>query len=153
MGNPKDKDREFIVGVSQGDYVGELKIEDFRDNFVYQQYLESRNWQEYIDDKNIDESIDREIRNSKYRPIYESIEKIKFEDAINIYFLIKESIKRNNLLDSNIFIFVRIMDILRINVNLAFAYVPLDEKLKFNEELESKNLILLKNKNKNIQLF
>ena len=82
MGNPKDKDKEFILGVSQGEAIGELRIEDSRNNFVYRQYLDSHNWHDYIDSKNLDRSIDNKIRESKYRPIYETVGRIKYEDAI-----------------------------------------------------------------------
>jgi hypothetical protein len=150
---PKDKEIEFIVGVSQGETAGELKIEDARNNFVYQQYLESRNWHEYYDSIKLHKSIDTYIKESKYKHIYESFDKIKFEDAINIYFHIKERVKKEQLIESNIYVFVTIMYILSVNVTLAFSYVPLDEKYLFNQELENKKLITKANENKNMQLF
>lgn len=155
MGKPKDKDneKEFILGVSQGEAIGELRIEDYRNNFVYQQYLESHNWHEYIDSKNLDESIDNKIRNSKYKPIYETVGRIKYEDAVNIYFYLKEIVKKEHLIQSNIYLFAKIMDILGVNVNLAFSYVPLDEKLSFKKELGIKNLITEKNESKHNELF
>lgn len=136
----KNNDREFIVGVSQGEEIGKLSVDGFKENYIYQLFEDARNSYEAYNRLEFERVFDELIRNSEYRYLYESLDNISAEDGVHIYLKFKDRLKNQFLMDSNVIVFIRILEILNVNLNRALLFMPLDEKIMFDEELKKGNL-------------
>jgi len=148
----KDDSTEFICGVSQGTYESNLSVDGYKNNFIYQLFIDANNWFDYYNDVKVQERIDELIINSPYGTLYKSLESIPNEDAIEIYMYLKPILFKEFLLDSHIYIFIRIMEILGVRMNNIISYVPNDEIYLFQREIDNKK-IKVQNPNKNKELF
>lgn len=147
----KNNDREFIVGVSQGEEIGKLSVDGFKENYIYQLFEDARNSYEAYNRLEFERVFDELIRNSEYRYLYESLDNISAEDGVHIYLKFKDRLKNQFLMDSNVIVFIRILEILNVNLNRALLFMPLDEKIMFDEELKKGNLY--SETEKHIRLF
>ena len=136
----KDNEREFIVGVSQGEEIGKLSVDSFKENYIFQLFEDARNSYEAYNRLEFEQTFDELIRNSEYRHLYESLDNISAEDGVYIYLKFKDVLKHKFLMDSNVIVFIRILEILNVNINRALLFMPLDEKIMFDEELKKGNL-------------
>lgn len=140
----KDK-AEFVPGSQQGEQLKALVPNGENNNFIYRSYKESQNFHEYHQHKDIQEYIYNAMVNSNYSQMFLSMEPIPVDSAIEIYFGIKDSIKKQFYVTSTVYILVSVMDALDVNMTRVITYLPVDERNVIRQELKLKNLIISKN--------
>jgi predicted phosphodiesterase len=70
--------------------------------------------------------------------------------TIEIYFYLKPIVQSEFLIDSNLFIFYLVMDMLEANLNLVTMHLPVDERIKIEEELEESNVRTVKKRSQKL---
>jgi len=148
----KDNDREFIFGVSQGEYNDSFVVDDHRDNFMFRAYKECNEWYDYTINLQIEEKIDEYMRDSIYAEKYVNGERFSGEDVVYVYLSMKKKIQKELLTDSNVYLFIKVTELLEVGLHNVIMYVPLDEKYRLNKELEERNF-KSKLQEKNLKLF
>lgn len=148
MSKKKEK-AGYVKGSPQCDNTGLIRIDDSGDNFVFMNYMEHKNWQDYFFDKQLDEKIDSVIRNSIYKEVYESGGIINSSLAIDIYYYVKNKLKKEFSYHAEFMIFFKVMFILGVKINNIMGFIPNEEIEHFKTELNKKGLYKPKQK----QLF
>lgn len=131
-------ENSYINNVQQYEQSSEIKPVS-----NYYLFKDAQNWQDYYSVLELEKKIDSIIIESEYFNLYRSVDKISSEDAIAIYFYVKERIQFKEVLPSNIMLFVLLMEILGVRIKNVFAYVPVDEEIIFRRELKDANLEII----------
>jgi hypothetical protein len=141
---------EYVSGVSQGTPLKEISVTDENNNFVFELYKEAQNWLDYAGNLEMVQFMDELIRHSKYKDLYQNFHNIPNPTAIEIYFYLKPIVQSEFLIDSNLFIFYLVMDMLEANLNLVTMHLPVDERIKIEEELEESNVRTVKKRSQKL---